>query len=82
MREDLAVGQRVLKYTIEAGGRVVARGGAIGRKRIVLLPQPLRVAAATPLRLVVERALAPPAILFFGAFRPCADAAAPGRVYV
>lgn len=76
LEEDLVLGQRVRNYSVElkaaAGGAPwvpIARGGAIGRKRIHLLPA-VHAANAT-LRLRVAAAMSTPVFKSMGAFAPC-----------
>lgn len=80
LMENIVVGQRVRNYTIEtrpsagaANWTVVAGGGAIGRKRIVLLPGPVTAAEDMDVRVRVIRSVAPPELLLFGVYRPCAQ---------
>ena len=71
MEENLADGQRVLAYEIEAfvdgGWQKVAAGQSIGRKRIEKLDPAI---TATRLRLRITKALAKPTIRLLAAYSP------------
>ena len=75
LEEDVALGQRIRNYTLElqpaegAPWQPLASGGAVGRKRIVLLGQ--QHAGNASLRLRVTRATAPPVLKLAAAFAPC-----------
>ena len=79
LREEMAMGERVRRWRVEARAvgapagvwTTIASGGQIGRKRIVLLKK--SVPNGATLRLVVDEAIAPPAIAFAGAFAKCRD---------
>jgi alpha-L-fucosidase len=76
LQEELALGERVRNFTVQvstAGGAwsSVASGGAIGKKRILLLPK--AVPGNSSVRLSITSALAPPVLKFAGAFAPCSD---------
>ena len=72
IREDLAQGQRVLKYTVEyeVGGKWqhFSNGTAVGNKRIDIVTTPIQPSS---LRLSVLDALAPPVLSSFAVFPPC-----------
>jgi len=87
LQEDIALGQRVRKYTLErrdAGGPwlPLVSGRAIGRKRIHLLPKAVDVAeAGMRVRLRVEGAIARPALKLFAVFAPCPDGSTPAEIH-
>lgn len=83
LQEDLAWGQRVRNFSVDAllpaadgsgtaGWKTIARGGAIGMKRIIMLPQ--EVTTATAARLTVEAAVAKPMIKLAGVYAKCRTA--------
>jgi hypothetical protein len=78
LEEDLTLGQRIRNFTVERqvgdDWQQLASGGAVGRKRILLLGQTLQGNAS--LRLRVTRAIAPPVIKAAAAFAPCRTGAA------
>ena len=79
LREDVTMGQRIRAYTVEmqypgsSSWIVLARGQAIGTKRILLLDKvvPLDMYRPTALRLNIQEAVAPPVIRQFAVFAPC-----------
>jgi len=77
IQEDLAQGQRVRSYVVDAtvdGGKTwaqVSNGTAVGHKRIDLLAKPVQGAAAVELRLTITKAVGQVDIPQFAAFAPC-----------
>lgn len=82
MIEDTRYGQRVHNWTIAAVNEderpgsanatiVLARGQAIGIKRIVLLGRNITTSGRTSVRLTVTQAMAPPVLKQFAVFAPC-----------
>ena len=71
IQEDIALGQRVRAYTVEASAGGVwttfSQGTSIGHKRIDVR-KPANISA---LRLTIVAAAGPPVIARFGAFYPC-----------
>lgn len=79
VQEDLANGQRVRSYVVDAtvdGGKTwaqVSNGTAVGHKRIDVLGAPLE-GTAVELRLTITAAVGDVAVPNFAAFAPCASA--------
>lgn len=77
LQEDVVMGQRIRRYTLEQlvvgqTWMVVAKGQAIGTKRILLFDQPLPIPpSGLSLRLNVEQAVATPVLKQFAVFAPC-----------
>eukprot|EP00747_Dinoflagellata_sp_TGD_P223480 gnl/TRDRNA2_/TRDRNA2_95038_c0_seq1.p1 gnl/TRDRNA2_/TRDRNA2_95038_c0~~gnl/TRDRNA2_/TRDRNA2_95038_c0_seq1.p1 ORF type:complete len:490 (+),score=68.19 gnl/TRDRNA2_/TRDRNA2_95038_c0_seq1:29-1498(+) len=89
LQEDIVLGQRVRKYIVEMssaqaadgadGGdswTELASGQAIGRKRILLLAEPVTTSIATTVRVRLLQAIAVPQLRFFGAFAKCSNGTA------
>ena len=78
LREDIATGQRVRRWSIarqDKGSEAwasIANGTSIGRKWIVLLNATTTLGTSSTLRLTIDRAVAPPQIAQFAAFKACA----------
>ena len=76
VQEDLAKGQRVRSYVVDAtadGGETwaqVSNGTAVGHKRIDVLAAPLQ-GAAVELRLTITKAVGDVDVVQFAAFAPC-----------
>ena len=79
VQEDLAKGQRVRSYVVDAtadGGKTwaqVSNGTAVGHKRIDVFAAPLQ-GAAVELRLTITKAVGDVDVVQFAAFAPCAAA--------
>lgn len=71
IQEDIALGQRVRAYTVQAkvgrAWRPFSAGTSIGHKRIDVR----KPVAASELRLTIDAAAAPPIVARFAAFSPC-----------
>ena len=77
LQEDVAMGQRIRQYTLEQlveghTWTVLAKGQAIGTKRILLLDNPISVPqTGLSLRLNIAQAVATPVLKQFAVFAPC-----------
>ena len=69
VREDIAHGQLVRRWSLAADGAVVAQGTSVGNRKVALFGKPVD---ATTWTLAVD-AVAAPVLLQFDVFRPCSD---------
>jgi len=79
LAEDVVSGQRVHDYAITmsvdgADDLELHIGKAIGRKKIVLLDEPITTDKKSVLKLTVKDSVAPPIMEQFAVFSPCASA--------
>ena len=78
LQEDIVFGQRVRNFTVDAMDgstkslKTIATGGAIGMKRIILLPA--EVKGASEVRLTITKAVAEPRIKLVGVYAKCRTA--------
>jgi len=76
IKEAIEGGELVREFEIHIdrvgmGSNVLYRGQAIGRKRIVVLNEPITVSETTGLYLVIKEQIAPPNISQFAVFKQC-----------
>ena len=71
IREDQRYGERILSYSLTAGGAVLAEGRAVGNNRIALMPSGSAQRGQITLLIHTTSADLEPVVAEFAAFRSC-----------